>query len=184
MAKINLLPWREKLRQERKQRFFVMLGVCSILAGVLVFFGGIYIEEQIQNQQNRNQFVQKKIKGLDTRIVEIKGLKKRKTELLELMNVIQRLQGDRPVIVKVFDELVRVTPDGVFFVMLDMENSKLSITGIAESNNRISTLMRQFNNSKWFDEPNLTAVHALEKESGSRFELTVRQVTPRRRGVL
>ncbi|MCK5893568.1 MAG: PilN domain-containing protein [Endozoicomonadaceae bacterium] len=184
MAKINLLPWREKLRQGRKQRFLALLGVFILGAGVLLFFGGTHIEDLIKTQSDRNRFVQQKIKDLDIRIVEIKGLKKRKTELLELMNVIQRLQGDRPVIVKVFDELVKVTPDGVFFMLLSMKNSSLTIRGVAESNNRISTLMRQFDESDWFDNPNLTAVNALEEGRGSSFDLTVQQVTPRQESKL
>ncbi|GAA4648446.1 type 4a pilus biogenesis protein PilN [Kistimonas scapharcae] len=180
MAKINLLPWREELRQERKQRFLIMLGASAVASLVLVFFMGTYIDGQVDTQRSRNQFVQKEINGLNSRIAEIKNLKKRREELLERMGVIQSLQGNRPVIVRVFDELVRVAPDGVYFTFLDMRGNNITIKGIAESNNRISALMRQFDESEWFDGPNLTAVKALGDGRGSSFDLTVLQVTPKR----
>lgn len=180
MAKINLLPWREKLREAQKQRFLTMLGVSAVMAAVLVFCGGVYIDSQIEDQRVRNQFIKKEIGGLNASIAETEKLKKRKAVLLERMNVIYGLQGNRPVIAKVFDELVRVTPEGVFFTFLDMRGTNMVIKGVAQSNNRISALMRHFDESEWFDKPNLTAVKALDSGLGNTFDLTVQQVTPPR----
>ena len=180
MAKINLLPWREELRKERKRRFLFMLGATATLSFLCVLAVGFYIDGQIAHQHSRNKFLQEEIQGLNSRIAEIQDLKKRRQELLERMMVIQSLQGNRPVIVRVFDELVRVIPDDVYFTLLDMHDSTITIEGVAKSNNRISALMRQFDESQWFDAPNLTAVKALEHDRGSSFKLTVLQVTPRR----
>ena len=95
------------------------------------------------------------------------------------MKVIQDLQGTRPVIVRVFDELVRTLPDGLYYSKIAKKSDQLSIVGLAESNNRIAGLMRNFEASDWFGDPNLTAVKAVEKgEPASQFNMTVVQKTP------
>ena len=101
-------------------------------------------------------------------------------QLLSRMKVIQDLQGTRPVIVRVFDELVRTLPDGLFYESLKRDGNELKIQGKAESNNRISGLMRNFESSEWFSNPNLTDVSSVRQddESLNRFDMTVTQVTP------
>ncbi|RDH46273.1 PilN domain-containing protein [Zooshikella ganghwensis] len=179
MAKINLLPWREKRREERKKHFVTALAITVAVAAGLVFLGDRQINGAISNQQGRNEFLKKEIAALDTKIDEIKELKKRREQLLERMNVIKRLQGDRPIIVRVFDELVRAIPDGVYFNQLSLTGDKLSITGVAESNNRVSTLMRQFDSSKWFKEPNLASVKRNPaNQSMNNFVMAVLKTTP------
>ena len=98
MARINLLPWREQLREERKQRFLVSLGGLLVAAAALVFLGDQYLNGEIENQQARNDFVRKEIAVLDTRIAEISELRTRRQQLLERMKIIQDLQGNRPII--------------------------------------------------------------------------------------
>jgi type IV pilus assembly protein PilN len=107
-------------------------------------------------------------------------LEKKKKELLDRMKVIQELQGNRPIIVRIFDEMVRTLPDGVFYQDLRRKDNIITLTGIAESNNRISSLMRQVNNSGWFDSPNLTAVKADQEygEQASVFNLSFIIATP------
>ena len=178
MARINLLPWREELRRQRQKNFLIALGATVIVAVVLIFLRDLMLNASIENQKARNQFIQTEISTLNGKIKEINELKKKKEELLARMEVIQNLQGNRPVIVRVFDELVRVLPDGVYFTSLRMDGNVVSVEGISESNNRISKLMRQLDESNWFSNPNLTAVKALKESEGSSFELTFRQVTP------
>ncbi|MTI14125.1 PilN domain-containing protein [Sansalvadorimonas verongulae] len=178
MARINLLPWREELRQEKQKKFLIALGAAVAVAAVLIFLWDMTLNASIDDQQSRNKFIQTEISTLDNKIKEINQLKEKKEELLARMEVIQNLQGNRPVIVRVFDELVRVLPDGVYFTSLSMDANVISVQGISESNNRISKLMRQLDESDWFDNPNLTAVKALREGEGSSFELTFRQVTP------
>ena len=180
MAKINLLPWREQLREERKKRF-IASWVLTILVGVTVIFvGGLYITNSLNFQQSRNQFLQNELGQLEKSISEIKDLKRRRAQLLERMKVIQSLQGNRPVIVRVFDQLARVLPEGVYFKNVQLKGTRLVMVGVAKSNSRISALMRNFDASEWFSDPNLTAVRKVSVggERLNEFDLTVLQVSP------
>lgn len=181
MAQINLLPWREQLREERKQQFFVSLaGVLAVSAG-LVFLVGQYLGGAIEQQGARNDFIRKEIAVLDARIKEISELKKRREQLLERMKIIQDLQGNRPIIGHVFDQLVRTLPDGVYFSGLKMTGTSIAIVGAAESNNRVSNLMRNLDASEWLASPNLTEVKAVTAgalDQANVFKLTVKQTKP------
>ena len=181
MARINLLPWREQLREERKQRFLVTLGAVLLASGALVFLGDQYFNSAIENQNARNDFLRKEIAVLDARIKEISELKTRRQQLLERMKIIQDLQGNRPIIGRVFDQLVRTLPDGVYFTELKMNGNAISIAGAAESNNRVSNLMRNLDASEWLTAPNLTEVKAVTQgalDQANVFQLTVRQTQP------
>ncbi|WP_044870830.1 type 4a pilus biogenesis protein PilN [Pseudomonas sp. LFM046] len=181
MARINLLPWREQLREERKQRFLVALGAVLALGAGAVFLGDQYLNHAIENQQARNNFVRKEIAVLDARIKEISELKTRRQQLLERMKIIQDLQGNRPIIGRVFDQLVRTLPDGVFFTGLKMTGKTIAIVGAAESNNRVSNLMRNLDASEWLMSPNLTEVKAITAgavDQANVFQLTVQQTQP------
>lgn len=181
MARINLLPWREQLREERKQRFLVILGAVLLASGALIFLGDQYFNSAIENQSARNDFLRKEIAVLDARIKEISELKTRRQQLLERMKIIQDLQGNRPIIGRVFDQLVRTLPDGVFFSELKMSGKSISIAGAAESNNRVSNLMRNLDASEWLTSPNLTEVKAVTQgalDQANVFQLTVQQTQP------
>jgi len=181
MARINLLPWREQLREERKQRFVAAMGAALLVAGGLVFLGGQYFNAAIEQQNARNEFIKKEIAVLDARIKEIKDLKERREQLLERMKIIQDLQGNRPIIGHIFDQLVRTLPDGVFFTDLTRKGDLISIVGSAESNNRVSSLMRNLDASDWLKSPNLTEVKAItagEVDQANVFKLTVKQTRP------
>ncbi|MCL6414954.1 PilN domain-containing protein [Aestuariirhabdus sp. Z084] len=178
MARINLLPWREELREEQKKQFLTVLAGIAIIAAGVVFLAGREVEGMIDHQNSRNEFVKKEIKVLDEKIKEISALRKKREELLARMKVIQELQGTRPVIVRVFDEVARSVPDGVYFSSLAISGNNLVVKGIAESNNRVSSLMRDFDQSEWFASPNLQAVNKARSGTGSDFSLTVTQVNP------
>ncbi|MHC5347734.1 type 4a pilus biogenesis protein PilN [Pseudomonas sp. A46] len=181
MARINLLPWREQLREERKQRFLVALGAILAIGAGAVFLGDQYLNNAIENQQARNDYVRKEIAVLDARIKEISELKTRRQQLLERMKIIQDLQGNRPIIGRVFDQLVRTLPDGVFFTGLKMTDKSIAIVGAAESNNRVSNLMRNLDASEWLTSPNLTEVKAVTAgavDQANVFQLTVQQTQP------
>ena len=144
-----------------------LAGVLVISAG-LVFLGDQYLNGEIENQQARNEFVRKEIAVLDTRIKEISELKTRRQQLLERMKIIQDLQGNRPIIGRVFDQLVRTLPDGVFFTNVAMKGQSIAIVGAAESNNRVSNLMRNLDASEWLTAPNLTEVRAITLARSTR----------------
>ncbi|HCB38462.1 MAG TPA: pilus assembly protein PilN [Gammaproteobacteria bacterium] len=176
MTKINLLPWREERRQELKQQFFVVLfGVLLIGAGS-VYLVDMGVQTRIEYQNQRNQFIVGETKKLEQQIKEIEELKKKRESLIERMKVIQDLQGNRPEIVKVFDEMVRTLPDGVYYKQIKATGDILSMTGLAESNNRVSNLMRNLDASELFEAPNLSKVQAASKEqSVNEFDLTVKR---------
>jgi type IV pilus assembly protein PilN len=175
MANINLLPWREERRQELKKAFLVGLGLVAGLAIVILVAADIITNAQIETQAARNAYLQKNIDELNRQVAEIKDIEKRRDELLARMKIIQALQGNRPVIVHVFDDVVRTLPDGVFYNEFTLKGKIISFKGIAESNNRVSSLMRNLDGSEWFESPNLTAVKAEPAigEQASAFDMTV-----------
>lgn len=181
MARINLLPWREQLREERKQRFLVMLGGVVVISIGAIFLGDQLLSSQIENQTARNQYMSKEIALLDERIKEISELKARRQQLIERMRIIQDLQSNRPIIGHLFDQLVRTLPDGVYFNSVKMTGKNIAIAGAAESNNRVSKLMRDLSASDWMTAPNLTEVKATTAgavDQANTFQLTVQQTRP------
>ena len=182
--RINLLPWREELREQQKQDFIKVSVAVLLLAGLMFLGVDRFYNTQIENQLARNQFLAKEINFIEQQIEEIKLLQQKRNELLARMKVIQELQGNRPIIVRVFDELARRLSDRVFFRSMEMRGSELSINGVAESNNRISSQLRNFSESKWFDRPNVTEINADPTfgPQASQFALTVSQTTPEKEG--
>jgi type IV pilus assembly protein PilN len=184
MAKINLRPWRVELRAEKQKQFVVMILGAVIIAGGLVFLWQSDMDSRIAYQQSRNAYIETAAKKLDQQIKEIDNLKRKRDELLARMKVIQDLQGKRPVIVRVFDELVKTLPDGLYYTELKKTGDRINIVGMAESNSRISTLMRQFEESDWFANPDLSNVSAADNSRAgySKFNLSVQQKTPEPEG--
>lgn len=175
MAQINLLPWREERREELKKEFLTILAVVAVAAVLLVFVYGAFVKSRIEDQQGRNNHLSQSIAELTNQVTEISDLEQRREDLLERMKIIQDLQGNRPVIVRVFDELVRTVPDGLYYTQLTREGGGIRIAGVAESSNRVSSLMRRLDGSDWFREPNLTGVRSNPDfgEQANDFELTV-----------
>lgn len=160
MAKINLLPWRQELRKQRQQEFVaIVLAVAGLAVGIILF-AHMALSKQVSDQLERNSYIKAEIATLDSQIKEIDELQKRREELLARMQVIQDLQGHRPVIVRVFDEFVRAMPDGVFFRTIERKGNTFTITGVAESANQVSALMRNLDSSQWFKNPVLSKVAA------------------------
>ncbi len=181
MARINLLPWREKLREERRKRFLATLGGVLVAAAGLLFLSDQYLSLSIEQQSARNDYLRKEIAVLDARIKEISELRTRRQQLLERMKIIQDLQGNRPIIVRVFDQMARTLPEGVHFSELSMTGKSIAIRGAAESNSKVSSLMRNLDGSDWLAAPNLTEVKAVTAgavEQANVFQLTVQQVVP------
>ena len=139
---INLLPWREERRKQRQQEFVMMLVLAAIVGGGIFWMWKGYVDQQITDQRARNSHIQTRSAELDEKIKEIKDLKSRRDELVARMEVIQNLQGNRPTIVYVFDELVKTLPDGVFYNEIKRVGDLYTIDGVAESNNRISQIGR------------------------------------------
>ncbi len=175
MARINLLPWREERRLELKKQFFAALALTVLAAIFVLLVADRAVNTQINGQSNRNAYLQQNIAELDAQVAEIRDLQRKRGQLIERMRVIQELQGNRPVIVRIIDQLVRTLPDGVFYMDLVTRENEIAVQGIAESNNRVSSLMRRLEASDWLEQPNLDAVRAAPEygEQATTFNLSV-----------
>jgi len=183
MARINLLPWRDELREERKKQFVIVLFGVLVIAAGLVFLSNLFVSDLLDNQNARNSYLQKEIAALDERIKQVREIREMRTQLLGRMQVIQDLQSNRQVMPRLFDQLVRTLPDGVYYSSLSMQGQRISINGFAESNNRVSTLMRNLEASPWLAGATLSGVKAIENAyldgQANQFQLTVRQNRPK-----
>ncbi|HEX4882052.1 MAG TPA: PilN domain-containing protein [Porticoccaceae bacterium] len=180
MANINLLPWREESRREKKREFIGYLAVTLLVSLVAVVLWVFIVNQQIEVQQARNALLTKEIAALDEKVKEINELKKRREQVLARMRVIQELQANRPDVVRVFDEVVKVLPEGVYLEALSRQGGSISVVGYAESNNRIAAMMRAIEASYKFENPNLTKVVADQRlgEQGNRFDLRIKVAKP------
>jgi len=182
MARINLLPWRDELREERKKQFVAALFFTLLMGGALVFFGDQIVTAMLDNQTERNRYLQKEIATLDERIKQVQEILERRSQLLSRIQVIQDLQSNRTTMPRLFDQLVRTLPDGVYYDTLTMQGARISISGFAESNNRVSALMRNLDESDWFKGSNLSGVKAIDNRylnrQANQFHLTVQQSRP------
>lgn len=178
MIRINLLPWREEARK-KKQRQFVTLLVAAIVAMAASIFGWrMMVEGQIEHQKARNDFLKAEIAKVDEKLKEIEELDKTKASILARMQVIQDLQANRPEAVHLMDELVRAVPEGVFLTEMAQSGRTVRLNGMAQSNARVSALMRNAEQSEWLEDPQLQIVQnkGEDKAAGmSEFILTVRQ---------
>lgn len=181
MANINLLPWRDEFRARRKQEYLTVVMGVLMLAALLAYLWVSSAQADIDQQVQRNGMLQDEISILEEKVSEIKELKKRRSELLDRMRVIQELQGLRPVIVRAFDEFVRMVPEGIYINSMNKRGDVISMEGVTESNNRVSTFMRNLERSDWFQDPNLNSVTATPKlgEQASEFSMTVRAAVPK-----
>ena len=184
MAKINLLPWREERRKELLNEFLVMLGLVALFAALTVGIVHFYHSQLIERQNTRIGYIDKRIKEVDKKITEIKELEKQKESLLSRMRAIESLQRDRPLIVHLFDELVRSLPEGLSIGYLKQQGPKITITGEAQSNARVSSFMRKIEQSEWIKDAKLKVIKESNKGEGSttktvnEFTLTFEQVMP------
>ena len=184
ITSINLLPWREELRQEQRKQFITMAVMTALLA--LAVWGLIHFQMQskIDYQLSRNNYMTNEIKKLDEEIKEIRELQKVRRSLIERMEVIQDLQASRPSIVHLFTEIVSSVPNGVYLETLTQVGNNLTINGEAESNARVSTYMRNLSASDWLKDPNLTVIEIedITVNRISTFTLTVKQTSPNATG--
>ena len=180
MAKINLLPWREELRKEQQKEFVAVVGFVAIVAVAIWGVVHLYHTQLIQYHQSRNKYLTEEIAKLDEKIEEIQRLEREKERLLARMRAIEQLQGNRPLIVRVFDEIVRTLPEGVSLIDISQKGTLITINGVAQSNARVSNFMRNLESSEWLKSPQLDVIQARD-ESGQRisnFTLKFTQVIP------
>ncbi len=178
MPRINLLPWREQERK-RRQTNFGIAAIAAVALGALVTFGvSSWLQYRIDYQNERNARLEQEIQRLDALIKEIAALETQKERLLARMEIIDELQRSRPDSVHLFDQLVRILPEGVFYEKMEQQGTKIEIEGIAESSTRVSALMRNIENSEWLEKPGLEVVETVDDRGvrRSRFTVSARQI--------
>lgn len=175
MIRINLLPHREEKRRARRQQFFALFGMVSVLAGLIVFLGYSVIEGYISAQTSKNEFLRKEIAVLDKEIEQITRLKEQTQALLARKQIIESLQRDRAEAVRLLGELVKQMPEGVYLRSVKQEGISIALAGYAQSSARVSALMRNIEASPWLEKPVLIEIKAvtLDKRRLNEFSMNV-----------
>jgi type IV pilus assembly protein PilN len=170
MAGLNLLPWRERERERKKREFAgLLLGTIGLGAG-LVFLANMYMSNAIAYQEERNGFLQGQIALLDKNIDKIKDLDTIRKALLDRMTIIEDLQGQRPAIVHLFDEIGTALPEGMYLTSLTQTGDLIKLMGKAESNARVSSYMNRLDESQWLSSSNLNLIK-IEKDAKDNTKL-------------
>ncbi|WP_435628109.1 PilN domain-containing protein [Candidatus Ferrigenium straubiae] len=160
MIRINLLPHRAEKRRARQIQFAALSVIFVVLGALLVGFVHGYISAQISYQERRNAYLKQETAVLDKQIAEIKKLQEQTQSLLIRKDAVEKLQSDRSDVVHLLDQMLRILPDGVHLKTLKQTGNKINVVGYAQSNARISTLMRAIEDSPWLDSPALVEIHA------------------------
>jgi type IV pilus assembly protein PilN len=173
MNLINLLPHREERRKRARQHFFVVAGGTAIVGVLVVGLMHTFYAAKIETQTDRNRFLKSEIVKLDKDIAEIKKLRDEIQALLARKQVIETLQADRAQTVHLLDELVRQMPEGVYLRSVSQKGLRVNLIGYAQSNARVSTLMRNIDASPWLEKPELIEVKSanIDKKRVSEFNL-------------
>jgi type IV pilus assembly protein PilN len=181
MIPINLLPHRAARRKAQQQQFFVLAGLTLALAGAIVVAVHIFFAGRIENQVERNKYLESEIVQLDKQIDEIRKLKEQTQALLARKRVVESLQTNRTETVRLLDQLVRQLPDGVYLKTVKQTGQRVNVIGYATSNARVSTLMRNFEASPWLESPSLIEIKAVTVENAplNEFNLNVNISRPK-----
>ena len=180
MIRINLLPYREMQRAARLRHFSLMLGAAVALAFAIVIIGYLTLEARISHQQARNEYLKAEIAKLDKDIADIKKLKEQTQALLSRKQVVETLQTNRSQSVHLLDQLVRLLPEGVYLKSIKQTGNTVSLQGYAQSNARVSTLMRNLDSSPWLKGSSLVEIKAATVQGlrANEFSLNVQLVQP------
>jgi type IV pilus assembly protein PilN len=166
MTTINLLPWREKKREQEKKIYitYLMAGVGFALITFFVIY--YYATSLVDIQMTRNQRLKDEITKFEEQIQEISTIRELRKALIARMVIIQNLQETRTLTVRLFDQIVKILPDGVYLNHVERVGNKVTLLGYSESNTNISSLMRNINSNKWIAEPELTEIKKTDETKG------------------
>ncbi len=179
MPRINLIPWRDAERKRKRQEFGVGALGALLAAGAIAFLVNLQMGAAIDNQNERNQYLNEEIAQLDKQITEILALEQQKQRLRARIQVIEQLERSRPEIVHVFDQLVRTIPDGVNLTALKQSDRRLQLKGLAQSSTRVASYMRNIDASEWLTDPSLDILETKGAgDGGSEFTLNATQENP------
>jgi type IV pilus assembly protein PilN len=177
MPRINLLPWRDEERKERKLKFMVALGGAAIAAFLTAFVGYLLMDSMVSAQEARNEKLKTEIAELDKQIEKINSLEADKARFIARMEVIEKLQRSRPEIVHVFDEIAKQLPDGVYLTAITQNSDgRIKFEGVAQSSTRVSAFMRNIDGSSYLKNPDLEVVETKKNSViGATFVLWAQQ---------
>ena len=173
MIRINLLPHRAEKRKARKIQFVALSVITLILGAAVVGFVHMSISGQIAHQERRNQYLKDEIVALDKQIAEIRRLREQTEALLSRKTVVENLQSTRSDVVHLLDQMLRILPDGVYLKGLKQTGNKINLVGFAQSNARVSTLMRAIDDSPWLDSATLIEIHSVNAAAARLNEFTL-----------
>ena len=184
MARINLLDWRQEKREKRQRNFLGSLAFTALIGGAVLFGMHSKVNGDISFQQSRNARLKSEISAIEKQIKEIRELEKVKQALLARMRVIEQLQRSRTEIVHFFDELVTTVPDGLYVTKVAQSGRTTTVDGVAESNGRISTYIRNLDNSDWFTNAKLIVIRAQQnnRQRLNNFQLQFQKVQKKNSG--
>jgi len=160
MIRVNLLPHRAEKRKARQIQLIAFAGISLLLGVAIVGFVHAAISTKISYQERRNQYLKDETEKLDKQIEEIKKLKEQTDALLARKTVVENLQTTRSDVVHLLDQMLRILPDGVYLKSLKQSGNRINLVGSAQSNARVSTLMRAIEDSPWLESPSLVEIHA------------------------
>lgn len=149
MARINLLPWRQEERERRNKEFNMVAGAAAVLAILATLLAMTLLNTQLSNQQDANARIEGEIKNLEAVIKDIEGLEQQREEMLSRLKVIQDLQGQRSVPVRVWDDIARAIPSAMYLVNMKREDNTITLSGFADNANVVSQLVRNLDSSQW-----------------------------------
>ena len=161
MIRLNLLPHREQKRAARKRQFISLSISLSVLALAVVALGHVVMVSRIDNQNSRNQLLKTEIAKLDEQIKEIDRLREQTQALLARKQIVETLQTNRTEAVHLLDQVVRQLPDGIYLRSVRQTDTRVTLVGYAQSNARVSTLMRNIESSPWLERPALVEIKAV-----------------------
>lgn len=167
MARINLLPWRQEERARRNKEFITLVVAVTLLALLAAFATWSYFNNELEDQRSANALIEQENSRLDSALVKIDSLEQRREDIISRMQVIQDLQGLRPVPVRLWDDLAKALPPALYLNNLKREGDLITLTGLVDNPNVVSSLIRNLNDSKWMDnsavrniQQNITAYQA------------------------
>lgn len=175
MIRINLLPYREERRKSSRQQFYALSALAAVVAALIWFVGFSLINAMIEHQDEKNRFLTREISVLDKQIEEIRKLREQTESLLQRKQVIESLQANRSETVHLFNELARQLPSGVYLRSIKQERQQVTLTGFAQSNARVSTLMHNLDESPILESPALIEIKSAQvgKRRMSEFSMNI-----------
>lgn len=160
MAYINLLPWRDAARKEQQKNYVMALALTALVSFLVFFVINQVYNARLDGQAKRNQFLESEIRVLDQRISEIRNLAETKRSLQQRMTLIEQLQSSRNLGTQIMTEIAEIVPNGVYLTQLEKKGSTLLLVGKSESNNRLSNMLREAEQSELLAEPYLEFIEA------------------------